>query len=101
MVVAAAPSAPRMEAPYGRLAQAQELSEWSDRSVVEAGLLNAGDWAGAFISPVGPSGPHMPAPLLRGALDIPGEVRLPRDPRPSPAARRPHPRLCTAPHPLR
>jgi alpha-L-rhamnosidase len=61
-----------------RVTQDEEWSEWSDPAVVEAGLLDAGDWTGVFISPAGLGGVHMPAPVLRGVLDVPGKVRCAR-----------------------
>lgn len=40
-------------------------SEWSDWSVVEAGLLDASEWAAEM---VGPSDPSIASPLVRGAF---------------------------------
>jgi alpha-L-rhamnosidase len=50
-------------------------SPWSDPAVVEAGLLAAGDWAARFISPRELGKLDMPAPVLRGRIELPvGEV---------------------------
>ncbi|HET6530544.1 MAG TPA: family 78 glycoside hydrolase catalytic domain [Actinoplanes sp.] len=48
--------------------------EWSEPNVVEAGLLDTGDWTARFISPAGIAGLDQPAPVLRGRVSIPGEV---------------------------
>lgn len=61
-----------------RVACRDRWSEWSERSVVEAGLLDAADWRADFISPVGIGGPRMPAPVLSGSLEVPGEVHTAR-----------------------
>ncbi|MEU6224488.1 glycoside hydrolase family 78 protein [Streptomyces sp. NPDC047042] len=61
-----------------RVAHDSHWSEWSGRSVVEAGLLDAADWSAAFVSPVDIGGLRMPAPVLQGALHVPGEVRKAR-----------------------
>ncbi|BCW62912.1 alpha-L-rhamnosidase [Arthrobacter sp. StoSoilB22] len=57
-----------------RVSHNSDWSEWSERSVVEAGLLNANDWVADFISPVGIGGQDMPAPILTGVLDVPAQV---------------------------
>lgn len=50
-------------------------SLWSDAAVVEAGLLATGDWTARFISPRELGGLGMPAPVLRGRIDLPaGEI---------------------------
>ncbi|MET8977910.1 glycoside hydrolase family 78 protein [Streptomyces sp. NPDC004539] len=61
-----------------RVAHGDDWSEWSERSVVEAGLLDAADWSAAFVSPVDLGGLRMPAPVLQGSLHVPGEVRRAR-----------------------
>lgn len=61
-----------------RVASRDRWSEWSERAVVEAGLLDAADWTADFISPVGIAGTRMPAPVLSGSLEVPGEVRTAR-----------------------
>jgi alpha-L-rhamnosidase len=61
-----------------RVACRDRWSEWSERAVVEAGLLDAADWTADFISPVGIAGTRMPAPVLSGSLEVPGEVRTAR-----------------------
>ncbi|MFJ2235139.1 family 78 glycoside hydrolase catalytic domain [Streptomyces sp. NPDC087859] len=57
-----------------RVACEDHWSEWSERAVVEAGLLRTTDWTAQFISPVGVGGMRMPAPVLSGSLTVPGEV---------------------------
>src|SRR4051794_38184683 len=57
-----------------RVAHKEEWSQWSEPAVVEAGLLATDDWRGVFVSPVGLGALHMPAPVLRGSLDVTGEV---------------------------
>ncbi|MFG2971124.1 family 78 glycoside hydrolase catalytic domain [Streptomyces sp. NPDC048288] len=52
----------------------EDWSAWSEQAVVEAGLLDPADWSAAFTAAVGIGGPHQPAPLLTGTLDIPGRV---------------------------
>ncbi|MFJ3772306.1 family 78 glycoside hydrolase catalytic domain [Streptomyces sp. NPDC090075] len=61
-----------------RVACQDQWSEWSESAVVEAGLLDADDWTAGFISPVGIGGLRMPAPVLRGAIKVPGEIRKAR-----------------------
>ncbi|MYS48566.1 family 78 glycoside hydrolase catalytic domain, partial [Streptomyces sp. SID6013] len=61
-----------------RVAHGAEWSQWSGRSVVEAGLLKASDWTASFVSPVGIGALHMPAPVLSDVFHIPGEVRRAR-----------------------
>ena len=48
--------------------------EWSEPGVVEAGLLDAGDWSARFVSPVSIAGLEQPAPILRGRVTVPGDV---------------------------
>jgi alpha-L-rhamnosidase len=57
-----------------RVAHGNDWSDWSESSTVEAGLLDAKDWAADFISPVGIGGIGEPAPILTGVLEVPGEV---------------------------
>lgn len=57
-----------------RVAHGQDWSEWSGYSVVEAGLLDAGDWTADFISPVNIGGHDMPAPILSGSFEVPAEI---------------------------
>ena len=61
-----------------RVAHKDEWSEWSEPGIVEAGLLDAADWTAAFVSPVGLGGMHMPAPVLSGSLQVPGQIRKAR-----------------------
>jgi len=46
-------------------------SPWSGAAVVEAGLLHAGDWTARFISPHELGKLDMPAPVLRGRIELP------------------------------
>jgi alpha-L-rhamnosidase len=46
-------------------------SPWSDPAVVEAGLLTAGDWVARFITPRELGGLDMPAPMVRGRIELP------------------------------
>ncbi|HET7725301.1 MAG TPA: family 78 glycoside hydrolase catalytic domain [Propionibacteriaceae bacterium] len=48
--------------------------QWSEPLAVEAGLLSRDDWVAEFVTPVGPMAKGEPAPVLRGVLDVPGEV---------------------------
>ncbi|WP_082978949.1 family 78 glycoside hydrolase catalytic domain [Arthrobacter sp. B6] len=57
-----------------RVAHNSDWSGWSEKSLVEAGLLNTDDWQADFISPVGVGGQDMPAPILAGTIDVPVEV---------------------------
>ncbi|XVQ09389.1 family 78 glycoside hydrolase catalytic domain [Spirillospora sp. CA-255316] len=57
-----------------RVAHKNDWSEWSEHSVVEAGLLDAADWTAVFVSAAGIGAARMPAPVLSGSLDISGEV---------------------------
>jgi alpha-L-rhamnosidase len=57
-----------------RVTGAGMRSAWSDPAMVEAGLLGPGDWTARFVSPRGLGGLDAPAPVLRGVLDVPGEV---------------------------
>lgn len=54
-----------------RVAHDSYWSEWSDESVAEVGLLNAEDWSGQFISPVGLGGLDTGAPTLSGRFEVP------------------------------
>jgi alpha-L-rhamnosidase len=51
-----------------------DWSPWSEPVVVEAGLLDAGDWVARFVSPVAGGGLDDPAPLLRGEWQVPDDV---------------------------
>ncbi|MDQ0691259.1 family 78 glycoside hydrolase catalytic domain [Arthrobacter sp. W4I7] len=57
-----------------RVAHGQDWSAWSGPSVVEAGLLDAGDWTASFVSPVGIGGEDMPAPILSGSMEVPADI---------------------------
>jgi len=57
-----------------RVAHDEDWSEWSENAIVEAGLLEASDWIADFISPLELGKPGMPAPILSGSIDVPGEV---------------------------
>ncbi|MFJ4027582.1 family 78 glycoside hydrolase catalytic domain [Paenarthrobacter sp. NPDC089989] len=57
-----------------RVAHAGNWSGWSEHAIVEAGLLEASDWIADFITPTDLGKPDMPAPILSGSIDIPGEV---------------------------
>ncbi|WP_262402179.1 family 78 glycoside hydrolase catalytic domain [Actinomadura sp. CNU-125] len=61
-----------------RVAHKDEWSGWSETAVVEAGLLDSADWTADFVSPARLGGINMPAPVLRGSLIVPGEVRKAR-----------------------
>jgi alpha-L-rhamnosidase len=49
-------------------------SAWSEPAMVEAGLLGTEDWTARFVSPRRLGGLDAPAPVLRAALEVPGEV---------------------------
>ncbi|MEV0717455.1 family 78 glycoside hydrolase catalytic domain [Asanoa sp. NPDC050611] len=49
-------------------------TDWSPAAHAEGGLFDTGDWTARFVSPRGLGGADAPAPLLRGRLDVPGEV---------------------------
>jgi alpha-L-rhamnosidase len=49
-------------------------SEWSEPAIAEAGLLRPEDWTARFVSPRELGGLGAPAPVLRGELEVPGEV---------------------------
>ena len=51
-----------------------EWTGWSEAAVAEGGLYAPDDWTGRFVSPRTLAGLEAPAPLLRGALAVPGEV---------------------------
>lgn len=57
------------------------LSDWSESSLIEAGLLEPADWTAAWVSPAEPALPppgRRPAHLLRGSVTLPNAVRLAR-----------------------
>lgn len=49
-------------------------SPWSERTVVEAGLLRQEDWTARFVSPRTLGNLDMPAPVLRGVVALPDDV---------------------------
>jgi alpha-L-rhamnosidase len=51
-----------------------EWTGWSEPALAEGGLFDAGDWTARFISPRAVGALGAPAPVLRAALDVPGEV---------------------------
>jgi alpha-L-rhamnosidase len=53
-----------------------EASAWSAPAWWEMGLLDASDWTAAWIKPAGPvdTAAARPAPMLRGAFEVDGEV---------------------------
>src|SRR4029453_10421389 len=57
-----------------RVAHDVDWGPWSKRSVVEAGLLTTSDWVADFISPIDLGAEDMPAPILTGTIDVPGEI---------------------------
>ncbi|MDR6685302.1 alpha-L-rhamnosidase [Arthrobacter sp. 1088] len=57
-----------------RVTDGGNWSDWSEASTVEAGLLNASDWAADFVSPADIGAPAMPAPILSGILDLPADI---------------------------
>ncbi|MFK4639493.1 family 78 glycoside hydrolase catalytic domain [Paenarthrobacter histidinolovorans] len=57
-----------------RVTDGADWSDWSEASTVEAGLLKASDWVADFVSPAEIGGAGMPAPILSGILDLPGDI---------------------------
>ncbi len=57
-----------------RVSDGTQWSEWGAPAIAEVGLLEPTDWSAAFISPVGIAGLDEPAPIVEGAIDIPGEI---------------------------
>ncbi|GIF75044.1 family 78 glycoside hydrolase catalytic domain [Asanoa siamensis] len=53
---------------------AGEWTDWSPPAHAEGGLFDPDDWTARFVSPRTLGGAGAPAPLLRGRLDVPGEV---------------------------
>jgi alpha-L-rhamnosidase len=53
---------------------ARAWSEWSEPAIVEAGLLAPADWTARFITARHHGALDAPAPLLRGSVDVPGDV---------------------------
>jgi alpha-L-rhamnosidase len=51
-----------------------DWSGWSEPATVEAGLLMPGDWSARFVSPRDLGGLETPAPILGGAITVPGDV---------------------------
>jgi alpha-L-rhamnosidase len=49
-------------------------TDWSPTARAEGGLFETADWTARFVSPRTLGGPDAPSPLLRGRLDVPGEV---------------------------
>ncbi|BEP13979.1 glycoside hydrolase family 78 protein [Acidothermaceae bacterium B102] len=61
-----------------RVAHGDDWSAWGEPSTVEAGLLDAQDWLGRFISPVDIGAEGGRAPVVSGVLTVHGEVRRAR-----------------------
>jgi alpha-L-rhamnosidase len=61
-----------------RVAHADDWSAWGTAATVEAGLLKTSDWTARFISPVGIGVMGEPAPIVGGALHVPGPIRRAR-----------------------
>ena len=57
-----------------RVANGENWSGWSESSTVEAGLLDSSDWHADFVSPREVGAIGMPAPILSGSLDVPGQI---------------------------
>ena len=55
-----------------------QWSPWSRPATVEAGLLSAMDWTARFVSPRTLGKLDMPAPVLRGAVAVAGEIERAR-----------------------
>jgi alpha-L-rhamnosidase len=71
----AAPLASRERAAVRvRVRGGDEWSSWSEPATVEAGLLDAGDWAASFVSPRGLGGLEEPAPVLSGRVALPDGI---------------------------
>jgi alpha-L-rhamnosidase len=51
-----------------------EWTGWSEPALAEGGLYQPGDWTARFVSPRNVGGLGSPAPVLRGVLNVPGEV---------------------------
>ncbi|MDG4825519.1 family 78 glycoside hydrolase catalytic domain [Asanoa sp. WMMD1127] len=51
-----------------------DWTDWSPPARAEGGLFDPADWTARFVSPRTLGAPGAPAPLLRGRLDVPGEV---------------------------
>jgi alpha-L-rhamnosidase len=51
-----------------------DWSAWSDPASAEAGLFSPAAWTARFISPRTVGGLDAPAPVLRGTLEVPGDV---------------------------
>ena len=61
-----------------RVACGDDWSTWGPVATVEAGLLEPTDWVASLISPATVGGIGGPAPVLRGTIDVPGEVHKAR-----------------------
>ncbi|HXW82684.1 MAG TPA: glycoside hydrolase family 78 protein [Acidimicrobiales bacterium] len=57
-----------------RVASGDRWSEWSEPAEVETGLLSTDDWTAVFVTPRGVGGLNSPAPVVRGAFVVNGEV---------------------------
>jgi alpha-L-rhamnosidase len=51
-----------------------DWSGWSEPVTVEAGLLTPGAWSARFVSPRDLGGLEAPAPIVSGAITVPGDV---------------------------
>ena len=54
-----------------RVGHGEQWSDWSEQATAEAGLLAAGDWSAAFVSPANIGGIDMPAPCSPGRSRCP------------------------------
>ncbi|MEV7608545.1 family 78 glycoside hydrolase catalytic domain [Microbacterium sp. NPDC089320] len=61
-----------------RVKDGDTWGSWGAPSTVEAGLLDAEDWAASFVSPVGIGGLDQPAPIVSRTFDVAGPVRSAR-----------------------
>jgi alpha-L-rhamnosidase len=57
-----------------RVAHGDDWSGWSPTTTVEAGLLDPADWTARLVSPAQIGRIDDPAPVLTGAIDVPGPV---------------------------
>ncbi len=57
-----------------RVGDATTWSEWSAPAEVEAGLLTPADWTARFVSPRDIAGIDEPAPIVSGAIELPGKI---------------------------
>ncbi len=54
-----------------RVGDGDDWTSWSAPGVVEAGLLSPADWIARFVTPSTLGGLDMPAPILRGTVELP------------------------------